>query len=137
MEPYTANGDFTYDPQIILGNGPTAPCPGTDGLVQGASAEFRTAGTIDNGTKTCQLIRAKTIALPAPITAVSDDTDPLTNPDGKTWTTAVDQSQTTNTVQTQRATGSFGGNIQYVRVNFVGVPPGQPTGLAEVVVGGQ
>ncbi len=56
--------------------------------------------------------------------------------DGKTWTTAVDQSQTTSTAQTQRATGTFGTNIQYVRVNFVGVPPGQPAGLAEVVAGG-
>ena len=49
-----------------------------------------------------------------------------TSPDGKTWTTAVDQSQTTNTAQTQRATGSFGSNVQYVRVNFVGLPAGQP-----------
>jgi beta-galactosidase len=56
--------------------------------------------------------------------------------DGKTWTTAVDQSQTTSTAQTQRATGSFGSNISYVRVSFVGVPAGQPAGLAEVVVGG-
>jgi beta-galactosidase len=56
--------------------------------------------------------------------------------DGKTWTTAVDQAQTTSTAQTQRATGTFGTNIQYVRVNFVGLPPGQPAGLAEVVVGG-
>lgn len=79
VEPYTATGDFTYDQQIVLGNGPTAPCPGNDGLVQGASVEFRTAGMVDNGTKTCQLIRAQTIAVPAPITAVSDDTDPLTN----------------------------------------------------------
>jgi beta-galactosidase len=60
-----------------------------------------------------------------------------TSPDGKTWTTAVDQSQTTNTAQTQRATGSFGSNIQFVRVNFTGLPQGQPAGLAEVVVGGQ
>ncbi|HVY36947.1 MAG TPA: glycoside hydrolase family 2 TIM barrel-domain containing protein [Polyangia bacterium] len=58
------------------------------------------------------------------------------SPDGKTWTTAVDQSQTTSTAQTQRATGSFGSNVLYVRVNFVGVPPGQQAGLAEVVVGG-
>jgi hypothetical protein len=79
VEPYTPNGDFIYDPQVVLGSGPTAPCPGNDGLVQGAAVEFRTAGTVDNGTKTCQLITAKTIALPAPITAVSDDTDPLTN----------------------------------------------------------
>ena len=56
--------------------------------------------------------------------------------DGKTWTTVVDQSQTTSTSQTQRATGSFGTNIQYVRVNFVGLPAGQPAGLAEIVVGG-
>jgi beta-galactosidase len=56
--------------------------------------------------------------------------------DGKTWTTTVDQSQTTSTSQTQRATGSFGSNIQYVQVNFVGLPAGKPAGLAELVVGG-
>jgi len=77
VEPYTPNGDFTYDPQVVHGFGSTTPCPGNDGLVQGASVEFRTAGTVDNGTKNCQLIEAKTIAVPAPITAVSDSTDPL------------------------------------------------------------
>jgi len=56
--------------------------------------------------------------------------------DGSIWTTAVDQSQTTSTAQTQRATGSFGSSIQYVRVNFVGLPSGQPAGIAELVVGG-
>jgi hypothetical protein len=58
------------------------------------------------------------------------------SPDGKSWTTAVDQSQTTSTAQTQQATGSFGSNIQYVRVSLVGLPTGQPAALAEVVVGG-
>jgi hypothetical protein len=77
VEPYTPNGDFTYSPQLVYGFGTTTPCPGNDGLVQGASVEFRTAGTVDNGNKTCQLIEAKTIAVPAPITAVSDSTDPL------------------------------------------------------------
>ncbi len=76
VEPYTPNGDFTYDPQVVYGFGLTSPCPGNDGLVQGASVEFRTAGTVDNGTKNCQLIEAKTIAVPAPIIAVSDSTDP-------------------------------------------------------------
>jgi beta-galactosidase len=56
--------------------------------------------------------------------------------DGSTWTTAVDQSQTTSTAQTQRATGNFGSSIQYVRVNFVGLPAGQAAGIAELVVGG-
>lgn len=77
VEPYTPNGDFTYDPQVMYGFGSMTTRPGNDGLVQGASVEFRTAGTVDNGTKTCQLIEAKTIAVPAPITAVSDSTDPL------------------------------------------------------------
>ena len=58
------------------------------------------------------------------------------SPDGNAWTTAVDQSLTTSTAETQRATGNFGTNIQYVRVAFVGLPSGQPAGLAEVVVGG-
>jgi beta-galactosidase len=52
--------------------------------------------------------------------------------DGTTWTTVVDESQTTSTKQTQTATGSFGSNIQFVRVSFVG----QPAALAEVVVSG-
>ena len=79
VEPYTPSGDFTYNQQLVLGSGPPAPCPGDDGLVQGASVKFRTAGTVENGPKTCELISAKTLAVPAPITAVSDNTDPLTN----------------------------------------------------------
>ncbi len=55
---------------------------------------------------------------------------------GSSWTTVVDQSQNPSTAQTQRATGNFGSGVQYVRVNFVGLPAGQPAGLSEVVVGG-
>ncbi len=55
--------------------------------------------------------------------------------DGQKWTTASDQSATTSTAQTQRATGTWSG-VQYVRVNFSGTPSGQPAGLAEVVVSG-
>jgi beta-galactosidase len=53
--------------------------------------------------------------------------------DGTTWTTVVDESQTTSTAQTRTATGSFGSSIQFVRISFVG----QPAALAEVVVSGQ
>jgi len=56
--------------------------------------------------------------------------------DGKTWTTVVDQSQTASTARTQRATGNFGRNIQYVRVNFVGAQGGPLAALSELVVGG-
>jgi hypothetical protein len=56
--------------------------------------------------------------------------------DGSAWTTVVDQSQTTSTKQQQSFTGNFGTAVQYVRVNFVGEPSGQPAGIAEVVVGG-
>jgi hypothetical protein len=73
VEIYDQNSSFTYQPQLVYCYGPPAPCPGTDGLVQGASVEFRTAGLTDNGTKNCQLIAAKAIAVPAPITIDSDD----------------------------------------------------------------
>ena len=55
---------------------------------------------------------------------------------GTSWTSVVDQSQTTSTAQTQRFAGTFGSSISYVRVTFIGVPAGQPAGLAELVVGG-
>jgi len=55
--------------------------------------------------------------------------------DGQKWTMASDQSATTSTAQTQRATGTWSG-VQYVRVNFAGTPSGKPAGLAEVVVSG-
>jgi len=59
-----------------------------------------------------------------------------TSSDGSTWNTVVNQSSNSNTDQTRRAVGNFGSSVGYVRVNFVGLPPGQPPGLAEVSVGG-
>jgi hypothetical protein len=56
--------------------------------------------------------------------------------DGVSWATVVDESHGTNTARTRRVTGSFGSFIQYLRVNFTGLPPGQPAGLTEVVLGG-
>ena len=60
----------------------------------------------------------------------------LVSPDGAAWTTAVDQSQTSNTNQTRTAAGDFGAGIRFVRVVFTGVPAGKVAGLKEVVVGG-
>ncbi len=55
------------------------------------------------------------------------------SPDGTTWTTVVDDSQTTSTAQTRTSTGALGSNVEFLRVSFVG----QPAALAEVVVSGQ
>lgn len=56
--------------------------------------------------------------------------------DGSNYTTAVDQSQTTNTDQTRVATGNFGSGIGFVRIRFFGTPTGMVAGLADVSVGG-
>lgn len=56
--------------------------------------------------------------------------------DGGSWTTVVNQSDSASTDQTRRAVGNFGSNVRYVRVNFTGLPVGQPAALAEVSVGG-
>jgi hypothetical protein len=55
--------------------------------------------------------------------------------DSASWTTVVDESNTTSTDQTRCATGDFGA-VTFIRVNFVSWPSGQQPGLAEVAVGG-
>ncbi|HBF34754.1 TPA: beta-galactosidase [Candidatus Sumerlaeota bacterium] len=59
-----------------------------------------------------------------------------TSADGQTWKPVLDQSQTTDTDKTRTFFGNFGNAVGYVRVQFVGLPDGQPAALAEVTVGG-
>jgi len=60
----------------------------------------------------------------------------LLSTDNLNWTTAVDQSQNSNTDQSRTAVGYFGSGIGFVRVVFTNMPPGLVPGLAEVAVGG-
>ena len=60
----------------------------------------------------------------------------LVSADKVNWTTAVDQSQDSNSDQSRTAVGNFGSGLEYVRVAFTNMPAGLTPGLAEVIVGG-
>jgi beta-galactosidase len=119
----------------------------------GVHCALRTDIVDANGTVVASVSSSQAIASGATVTfgqaTSSVDKPSLWHPDhptlyytiavssgGKSWTTVVGQSHTAGTAETQRATGDFGSDIQYVRVSFVGMPSGQPAGLAEVVFGG-
>ena len=59
-----------------------------------------------------------------------------TSGDAQTWKTVLDQSKTADTDKVRTFFGNFGDSIFYVRVQFTGLPDGQPAGLTEVSVGG-
>lgn len=139
---YTSGNETTTSLTLAL-NHPTSASStgtGTSALANDGSATSAwTAASTDTSAwwqlllEVARTINTLEVTFPAPgnyryTVAISSD--------GKSWTTAVDQSQSTSTAQTQRATGNFGTNIQYIRVKFVGLPAGKPAGLAEVVVGG-
>ena len=55
---------------------------------------------------------------------------------GHDWTTVVDEPHGQNTELVRTASGRLGSGVRFLRVNFVGWPPGKTAALAEIQVAG-
>ena len=67
VETYNAQSSFTYDPKLNMGSGGAVSCAGVDGLAAQATLELQASGTVEDPTKTCQLITADLTSAPPEI----------------------------------------------------------------------
>jgi hypothetical protein len=67
IEIYNAQSSFTYDPKLNKGSGGAVSCAGIDGLAAQAMVEFQGTGTVDDLSRTCQLIAADLTSRPSEI----------------------------------------------------------------------
>ena len=76
VAPYVQGGDYTFavnGDSYFMSSG---SCASTDGIGAGATLRFKGVGTVSNSSKTCELVTAQAVSLPAPITANGVSTDP-------------------------------------------------------------
>ena len=67
IETYNAQSSFTYDPKLNMGSGGAVSCAGIDGLAAQATVELQGSGTVEDSTRTCQLITADLTSAPPEI----------------------------------------------------------------------
>jgi len=75
VAPYVEGGAYTFVPNGGSYSATTQSCSSTDGVVAGASLQFKGTGTMSDQAKTCDMVTAQALSLPAAIAANGPSTN--------------------------------------------------------------
>lgn len=75
VAPYVEGGAFTFTLNGDSYAATVGSCSSSDGIGAGADLRFKGIGTMSNTAKTCEMVTAQAVSLPAPVSMISVSTN--------------------------------------------------------------